>query len=331
MTQRKPLPDILTGLATATAPAPGYDLAAAIAGPGAALAAPLRYDYASLGAAGEGIRLHALAIKHHQNAARSSVIEAGLCLIAAKASMPHGHWLPWLDQEFGMTDRMAQHQMAVAETFGGAEIRNRVSYLTDSAMYMLAPASVPDAARAEVLALAEERAASPTKTEVKQIIAAHRPARCRKCGRTLTDPDAIRAGIGACCAARLVRGAALGEAKADAPPLPEWVTDGEAVAVAPWFVAEFNNAPAIVDPAPAPTVAPPRGDSAPVVDAGADGRTLALARLAARLEGWIEELRDVAQQYGELTGDFTTPLAIRRGFEKMRVVVQANGENGGWD
>lgn len=300
---RQTTPDLLAQ----PAPAPTYDLAAAMTA--APLAAPLRYDYASLGAAGESIRQHALAIKAAERRMGEATVEAGRHLLAVKETIPHGHWLTWLADEFGMSDDAAQVTMNVARRFGAKT--ESIRYLSPTVLGLLAAKSVPD--EAVDAAIAASTTEAVTVRTAKAIIAAHRPAKCRKCGRTLTDPTAIASGIGACCAARLVQGAAVGEA----PPLPEWVTDGEPSRSA--------------DSAPAPSPAPPQGDSNANGESGTDGRAAALARLAARLEGWLAELREVAQQYGELTGDFTTPVQIKRGFEKMQVVVQANGENGGWE
>ncbi len=324
MTQRKSTPDILTATAAQAQPAPGYDLAAAIAGP-APLAPALRYDYAALGAAGESIRRHVLSFKAAEKRMAENTVQAGIDLIAIKETIPHGHWLPLLNDELGIGEDAAQRMMQIARRFGSNTDTYRL--LTPSVLALLAPSSVPDAAVDAAIAAAE---VSPvTVTAAKAIIAAHRPARCRKCGRTLTDPDAIRAGIGACCAARLNRGAALGEAKGEAvdvvdsvDALPEWVTAFDERSAEP-------SAP--TDSAPASTVAPPLHDSAANEETHADPHTAALVALAARLEQWVAEWRDVAEVYGEKTGDHLTPLAVKHGIERMQATVQANMPNGGWD
>lgn len=326
MTQRKSTPNILTDLSAQAGQAeypqpPGFDLAAAIAGP-APLAAPLRYDYAALGAAGESIRRHVLSFKAAEKRMAENTVQAGIDLIAIKETIPHGHWLPLLNDELGIGEDAAQRMMQIARRFGSNTDTYRL--LTPSVLALLAPSSVPDAAVDAAIAAAE---VSPvTVTAAKAIIAAHRPARCRKCGRTLTDPDAIRAGIGACCAARLNRGAALGEARGDmdavdgvdgVDTLPEWVTVEEPSPIA--------------DSAPAPAPAPPQGESAPQGETHADPRAAVLVALAARLEQWVAEWRDVAEVYGEKTGDHLTPLAVKHGIERMQATVQANMPNGGWD
>ena len=47
-----------------------------------------------------------------------NVIEIGKRLIFAKELVPHGEWLSWLDDNFGLKYRMAANFMAVAERFG---------------------------------------------------------------------------------------------------------------------------------------------------------------------------------------------------------------------
>jgi hypothetical protein len=302
---RQATPDLL-GLAPA--PAPVYDLAAAMT---AAPEVDLYFDYASLGATGAAIRDHAIAIKLCGRRRAEATVEAGEHLLAVKETIPHGQWEPWLRQELGMDERTGQNMMAMARRFGSKA--KLISLLSPTVLGLLAPPSVPDAAVDAAIAAAE---VSPvTVTAARAIIAAHRPARCRKCGRTLTDPDAIRAGIGACCAARLTRAAVVGEAKADAPPLPEWAQEPEDHRPYPEVFAElrekfghhFNGE----------THADPRAD--------------VLERLALRLSDLVGVVRELGQSYGEVTGDFTTPLEVKHLLEKMQVKVQANKANGGWD
>ncbi|MBP8292041.1 MAG: DUF3102 domain-containing protein [Caldilineaceae bacterium] len=324
---RQATPDLL-----AAQPAPAdFNLVQAMTA--APLAPALRYDYAALGTAGESIRQHALAIKAAERRMGEATVEAGRHLLAVKETIPHGHWLTWLADEFGMSDDAAQVTMNVARRFGAKT--ESIRYLSPTVLGLLAAKSVPDEAIDAAIAASTTEAV--TVRTAKAIIAAHRPAslrhaqgKCRKCGRTLTDPDAIRAGIGSCCAARLVQGAAQGEAK-DAPPLPEWVTVEEPDA-AVWVVTDFNNDPsAIADSTPAPTVAPPQGESAANEETHADGKLDVLARLAQRLSDLVGVMRELGQSYGEVTGDFTTPLEVKHRLERMQVRVQANMPNGGWE
>jgi hypothetical protein len=49
--------------------------------------------------------------------ARVYIIEIGRELIAAKAKVTHGQWLPWLEAEFGWSDQTAYRYMQVARAF----------------------------------------------------------------------------------------------------------------------------------------------------------------------------------------------------------------------
>lgn len=51
-----------------------------------------------------------------------NVIEIGKRLILAKELVPHGEWLSWLDDNFGLKYRMAANFMAVAERFGNVHL-----------------------------------------------------------------------------------------------------------------------------------------------------------------------------------------------------------------
>ncbi|MBP8292778.1 MAG: DUF3102 domain-containing protein [Caldilineaceae bacterium] len=318
---RQATPDLL-----AAQPAPAdFNLVEAMTA--APLAPALRYDYASLGTAGESIRRHVLAFKSAEKRMAENTIAAGIELIAIRETIPHNHWLPLLADELGMGERAAQVLMQTARRFGSKA--QTYADLTPSVLALLAPPSVPDAAIEAAIAA---NAASPiTVTAARAIIAAHRPARCRKCGRTLTDPDAIRAGIGSCCAARLAQGAAAGAAMGDmdavdvvdsVDALPEWATA---------FDERSAEPSAIADLAPAPTVAPPQGDSGANEETHADGKLDVLARLAQRLSDLVGVMRELGQSYGEVTGDFTTPLEVKHRLERMQVRVQANMPNGGWE
>lgn len=81
------------------------------------------------------------------------IVEIGRDLIAVKEAIGHGNFLPWIEAEFGMTDRTARNFMSVAETFGSkSEI---VSDFTPTILYALAAPSTPD----DVVQAAVERAA----------------------------------------------------------------------------------------------------------------------------------------------------------------------------
>lgn len=63
---------------------------------------------------GAAIRDHTIAIKLADRRMAEATVDAGLHLLAVRASMPHGSWLPWLANEFGMHDDAAERMMNVA-------------------------------------------------------------------------------------------------------------------------------------------------------------------------------------------------------------------------
>jgi Protein of unknown function (DUF3102) len=71
-------------------------------------------------------------------------IRCGELLIQAKASVPHGQWLPWLEANVSFADRQARKYMRVAKH--ADQIRNSNSDLTiDGALKALAaPKDQPD-------------------------------------------------------------------------------------------------------------------------------------------------------------------------------------------
>jgi hypothetical protein len=117
---------------------------------------------------------HAEAIRRLGRRAVQDIIEIGSRLIEAKKIAPHGAWLPWLDHEFGWTERTARRYMSVAEL---AAKSDNVSDLNVpiSALYSLAAPSTP----AEAIDEIAERSAAGKRLSisvVRQTIAAARPA-----------------------------------------------------------------------------------------------------------------------------------------------------------
>lgn len=76
------------------------------------------------------------------------IITIGHALIRQKHALPHGSFLPWIDDEFGMTEQHARRFMHVAEVYGGKA--NIMFDLTPTALYELAAPSTPPEVRAEV-------------------------------------------------------------------------------------------------------------------------------------------------------------------------------------
>jgi N6-adenosine-specific RNA methylase IME4 len=101
----------------------------------------------------------------------ADVIEIGRLLTEAKQRVGHGHWLPWLQTEFGWTDETARRFMRLHELAG--QIPQVVEYdIPLSGLYLLAAPSIPEPARAEVF----ERASAGERlrqAEVRAIIERH--------------------------------------------------------------------------------------------------------------------------------------------------------------
>ena len=69
------------------------------------------------------------------------IIEIGKNLIEVKQAIGHGNWLPWLDAEFGFSERSAQNFMNVADKFKSATVSDLD--FAPKALYLLAQNSTP--------------------------------------------------------------------------------------------------------------------------------------------------------------------------------------------
>lgn len=87
--------------------------------------------------------------------ARSCIIEIGRELIEAKKQVAHGEWLPWLDTEFGWKERTAENYMLVARKFASVADFSGLT-IDATALYALSAPDVPQAARDEAIAQAED-------------------------------------------------------------------------------------------------------------------------------------------------------------------------------
>jgi Protein of unknown function (DUF3102) len=84
---------------------------------------------------------HAEAIRALGKHVIADVIEMGRRLTEVKALAVHGHWLPWLEREFGWTDQTARNFMMV---FDRSKSKNFLNLdLPISALYLLAAPSTP--------------------------------------------------------------------------------------------------------------------------------------------------------------------------------------------
>jgi hypothetical protein len=81
-------------------------------------------------------------------------VEVGRELLHVKEKLPHGHFGPWLEAEFGWSQRTAQQLMSVAREFGDREIN--LANVAPSAIQLLAAPSVPEEAREEAAELANQ-------------------------------------------------------------------------------------------------------------------------------------------------------------------------------
>src|SRR5262252_856838 len=120
------------------------------------------------------------ALAEHANAIRAlrsrivcDVAEIGGRLIEVKRLVGHGHWLPWLDREFGWNEQTALNFMRVHEFVEGLSnsktILDLVLTLPVSSVYLLAAPSTPQEARDEIIEHAEAGETPPV-AEVKRII-----------------------------------------------------------------------------------------------------------------------------------------------------------------
>jgi len=110
------------------------------------------FDYSSLDkptakiAKAAAAEIHAASKRCAEN-----IVEIGKRLAGVKDILPHGSWLPWIEAEFGWTDRTARNFIQVYE-FSKSEI---ISNLTPTVLYMLAAPSTPEPVREVAVELAK--------------------------------------------------------------------------------------------------------------------------------------------------------------------------------
>lgn len=85
-------------------------------------------------------------IRARMSRTAEDIVEIGRDLIAVKKALGHGHFLKWIDAEFGMSERTARNFMGVAEKFKSATVTD----FSPSVLYALAAPSTPDEVREEV-------------------------------------------------------------------------------------------------------------------------------------------------------------------------------------
>lgn len=102
----------------------------------------------------DDVRDAAVRIKVRMARTASDIVDIGRDLIAVKEAVGHGHFLSWIDAEFGMSEDSAQRFMGVAKRLGDQIPQNAVFDRT--ALYALAAPSTPD----EIVEEVTERAAN---------------------------------------------------------------------------------------------------------------------------------------------------------------------------
>lgn len=128
------------------------------------------FDYGALEESTARIA-QAAAIEIHAASKRcaETIMEIGKRLSGVKAILPHGSWLPWIEAEFGWTDRTARNFVAVYEAFKSENI----SSLTPTVLYMLAAPSTPEPVREVAVEMAKSGEKVTPKT-VERLKEAHK-------------------------------------------------------------------------------------------------------------------------------------------------------------
>jgi hypothetical protein len=132
------------------------------------------FSYAQLTpAVAELVRGKADEIRRSTPRMLDAALAIGKALIAVKAALPHGQFLPWLGAEFSWSERTAQRYMSAAEAFEGKS--DSVSHFTLPTVYALA-APANESVRKE-LADRVSRGDKPSEAEALTIIGASRKMR----------------------------------------------------------------------------------------------------------------------------------------------------------
>jgi hypothetical protein len=133
----------------------------------------------------QALAAHADAIRTIGRRIIADVIEIGKRLVEAKGLVGHGGWLPWLNREFGWSDKTAENFMNVHRLTKFEKFSNLADLTIDaSALYLLAAPSTPDEARDAVIERAKA-GETITVAETKRVIAeakgrSQRPALLRE-------------------------------------------------------------------------------------------------------------------------------------------------------
>lgn len=133
----------------------------------------LVYDYDTLAEdSRETIIEAAKYIKARVKRTEHDLLAIGQRLIDVKDLLPYGEFHKWTEQEFGISERIAQNLMNVARVYGDKP--ETVSGLGRSVLYLLAAPTTPESARAEIEQEAQEAGQSPTKARAIDVINKHK-------------------------------------------------------------------------------------------------------------------------------------------------------------
>jgi Protein of unknown function (DUF3102) len=143
----------------------------------------LGFDYGQLVESDQRfVQERARNIKRLWEQTTANILRIGEELSEVKARLKHGHWLPWLNAEFGWSESSANNFMRAYSVFGSSNsqrVTDLARQLAPSAVYQLAAPSTPEAARQEVLAKVAE-GEIPQPKQVKATIERHKPKRAPK-------------------------------------------------------------------------------------------------------------------------------------------------------
>lgn len=132
----------------------------------------LHYDYSQVADEHRAdVIARAKNIKRHERRTVESMLIIGRELMAVQDKLPHGHFLPWIEQEFGWQRSTAYNLINLAAKF--PTVGNLPPGIGLSALYQLTAA--PDSALAEAKAR-QANGESITKAKAAQIASRHRMA-----------------------------------------------------------------------------------------------------------------------------------------------------------
>jgi hypothetical protein len=137
------------------------------------------------------LRTHADDIRALGKRTIANTIEIGHLLTEAKEIVGHGNFGPWLDREFGWSERTARNFMGVYELARTSTLGKPEKFadlgIPVSDLYLLAAPSTPEEVRDEMLARAEA-GEPPTRNEIKGAIAENRqPVQSKPTGSASTE------------------------------------------------------------------------------------------------------------------------------------------------